>query len=92
MAAMLGALQDWDAVFFFDYDVGDLSLTVDHIEPNYGFLVATSADGRPLANADRVLLLAATNSENQNMQWNEDRTSVGQECLSHWDYLVNRRM
>jgi hypothetical protein len=67
----------WGTIAGQQYESSDLSLAVDEIEPNYGFLVATSDDGKPIATTDRVLLLAATHSENQNMRWNGDRTSVG---------------
>lgn len=44
-----------------------------------GFAVLTlnSADGKPLASAERLLLTAVGNVENTNMGWNGEHTSVG---------------
>ena len=55
----------------------DLNIQVDAVNPNYGLVVATSNDGQPISQAKSILLMTATSSQNKNMKWNEDRTSVG---------------
>ncbi len=54
-----------------------LELDVGDIHRDYGVLVASSVDGRPLQETNKIVLLAATHSENVGMKWNETRTSVG---------------
>lgn len=44
---------------------------------NYGTMVATAQDNRPLHLSKKILLLASSHSENQQMGWNEARNSVG---------------
>ena len=55
----------------------DLGIQIDAVDPNYGLVVATSNDGQPIAQSKSILLLTATSSKNQNMQWNEERNGVG---------------
>ena len=54
-----------------------MGIQIDAVDPNYGLVVATSNDGQPIAQSKRILLLTATSSKNQNMQWNEERNGVG---------------
>jgi len=46
-------------------------------ERNFAALALNAADGKPLAQSRRLLLVAAGNVENTGMGWNEDHTSVG---------------
>jgi hypothetical protein len=55
----------------------NLEIAVQGIEPNYGLVVASTNDGLPMNESKSILLLAASRSENVNMNWNDDRTSVG---------------
>ncbi|MEM6688367.1 MAG: hypothetical protein AAF664_03000 [Planctomycetota bacterium] len=67
----------WGTIEGGEYELGDMSIRVDTLEPNYGMFVASSLDGRSIESSSRVLLTLATSSENQAMDWNADKTSVG---------------
>lgn len=46
-------------------------------ERNFTAITLNAADGKPLAQSQRLLLVAAGNVENTGMRWNEDHSSVG---------------
>lgn len=56
---------------------GDIAWDVRDITKDYGILVASSMDELPLEKSKRIVLLAATHTENKGMVWNESKTSVG---------------
>jgi hypothetical protein len=63
------------------FDVGDVTLRVlerpwPHDVPAYACVSLAALDGRPLAASSRMLLAASARTENSNMPWNEDRTSL----------------
>ena len=43
----------------------------------FGAIAITSLDGKPVESSDHLLICAVGRVENQEMVWNEDRTSVG---------------
>ena len=45
-------------------------------ESNWASIALAALDGKPIAESDKVLLVAVGRVENTNMGWNEDRTSV----------------
>jgi hypothetical protein len=47
--------------------------------PAFSATSATSLDGKPLAESERILLVAAARSANTGQAWNAERT-----CLSSW--------
>lgn len=67
----------WGTIADSSAELSSVDLRVGELDPNYGLLVATSFDGNSIVESSRILLLAATTTENQNMGWNKDRTSVG---------------
>ncbi len=50
---------------------------MDSTEFNWATIVLTSIDGKSIDISSSVVLVAAGRVENSNMQWNEDKTSVG---------------
>lgn len=67
----------WGTIADRKFTLANCSLDVRSIVGGYGILVATSMDNQPLAKSNRIVLLAATHSENDGMKWNADKTSVG---------------
>jgi hypothetical protein len=67
----------WGLIGGRSFDLGGAKFTVGPVDRNYAALVITSMDGKPLESAKRMLLLAVGSAQNQGMQWNEARTSVG---------------
>jgi len=59
------------------FDLGGIQLTFGATDRNYAALIFTSLDGKPLEKARRILLAAVGSAENQGMEWNDTRTSVG---------------
>jgi hypothetical protein len=49
-------------------------------ERNFGALTLTALDAKPIDHSFKLLLTAVSDVENTGMQWNADRTSVG----DHW--------
>jgi hypothetical protein len=43
----------------------------------FGVIAVSALDGAPLGRSRRILVTTLANAENQGMEWNEDRTSVG---------------
>lgn len=72
----------WGMIARQNFAITGLDLRVRAIPGDYGILVATSMDGKPLESAQKIVLLAATHSENLDMGWNADHTSVG----SRWGH------
>ena len=67
----------WGTIGGSTHSCGGTIIEVGNIEPNYGIVLLSSCDGQPLASCKRMILLTAGHSENQDMGWNEERTSVG---------------
>ncbi|WP_146514283.1 hypothetical protein [Rubripirellula amarantea] len=67
----------WGTIGGGRYETDGLTADVSELALDYGTLIATSQDNRPLEQSQKILLLATTHTENQDMSWNEDRTSVG---------------
>lgn len=67
----------WGLIGGRTFDLGGLKVDVGPADRNYAVLVITSLDGRPLEKSQRMLLVTVGSAENQNMGWNEARTSVG---------------
>ncbi len=67
----------WGTIANQSFDVGGMKWNVSQVDPDYGILVASSMDDQPISQSKRIVLLAATNTINQGMKWNEQRTSVG---------------
>jgi len=57
--------------------LGDVSVAMDSTEFNWATITLTSMDGKPISTSNAILLVAAGRVENSNMEWNENRTSVG---------------
>lgn len=58
-------------------EAGDLAVESDRFGLNFGSVTAVSLDGKPLAESERVLVTLGARAENQAVQWNEERTSIG---------------
>ncbi|MEM9365634.1 MAG: hypothetical protein AAGD07_06525 [Planctomycetota bacterium] len=57
--------------------LGGVAVGIGKLEPNYGTVVLSSLDGRPLESATGFVVTVASSSENANMGFNKERTSVG---------------
>lgn len=60
------------------FELGEVEVVVEKTAHNYATLVLTSQDNQPLGKCKSALLLASSGTENTGMNWNEDRTSVGE--------------
>jgi hypothetical protein len=67
----------WGTLSDQSFETGKVRWDIKTIDPNYALMVATSMDAKPIESSNRILILAATSSENQSMGWNKDRNSVG---------------
>ncbi len=67
----------WGLIAGQTFELGDLIISVGEVERNYAVVVVTSLDGLPLEESKQILLTAVGSAENLNMEWNEERTSVG---------------
>ena len=67
----------WGMVGRRTFELGGWKLSVGSVDRDYALVGLTSLDGRPLESASRMLLVAVGRAENQGMQWNAERTSVG---------------
>jgi len=56
--------------------LGDVQIEMPTTESNWASIAMAALDGKPIAESDRVLLVAVGRVENTDMGWNEDRTSV----------------
>ena len=56
--------------------LGDVSISVTRAANGWASVAIAALDGKPIAESGRVLVVAAGRVENQNMIWNEERTSV----------------
>ena len=72
----------WGLIANREFDLGGIHVAVGSVDRDYAVVVLTSLDGRDLAHAHRILLVAAGRAENQGMQWNAQRTSVD----NHWGH------
>lgn len=70
----------WGRIAGSHFELGGWRLSVGQTERDYAVLVLTSKDGLPLEASRHMLLVAVGSAENQEMKWNETRTSVGR----HW--------
>jgi len=70
----------WGRIAGRRFELGGWTLSLGELERNYAVVVITSMDGRPLESSERMLLVAVSSAENEEMRWNESRTSVGR----HW--------
>jgi hypothetical protein len=60
-------------------ELGDVHFEVGQTSNGYATVALTSMDGLPLARSRRMLLVAINRVENQDMGWDEERTTVGRE-------------
>ena len=60
----------------------DGSISVSKFGNGFGSLVITACDGKSTTKSSRLLITAMGRAENQGMEWNKDRTSVG----NHWGH------
>jgi hypothetical protein len=67
----------WGFVAGQKFKLGGLTVTVGKPDIDYAVIVMTSLDGLPLESSKRMLLTLTGIAENTGMQWNEARTSVG---------------
>jgi hypothetical protein len=61
-----------------EIELGEVSITMDTTEHNWGSIAMITLDGEPLHTSKKILLVAAGRAENTNMQWNDDKTTVGE--------------
>jgi hypothetical protein len=59
--------------------LGNASIHVTKAEKDWASVAIGALDGRPLSESSKVLVVAAGRTENSNMGWNEDRTSVSRQ-------------
>lgn len=59
--------------------LGNVSIAMDTTTFNWATIVLASIDGKSIENSSAILLVAAGRVENSDMQWNEDKTTVGGE-------------
>ena len=59
--------------------LGNVSIAMDTTTFNWATITLASIDGKSIENSSAILLVAAGRVENSDMQWNEDRTTVGGE-------------
>lgn len=78
----------WGLVGGQSVDVGTWQMSFGKIERDYAVVVATSRDDRKIEDSKSVLLTLVSNGENQNMGWNEERTTVGTQW-GHGPTVVN---
>ena len=57
--------------------VGELSFDIGETETGWAAVALTSMDDLPLDRSQRMLLVAMSKAENQDMGWDEGRTTVG---------------
>lgn len=57
--------------------LGGLTIEVHEKPDKFAAVTVTSLDGKPVESSSHVLVCAVGRVENQDMVWNEDRTSVG---------------
>lgn len=69
----------WGTIADSKYSVGGIKIETGSIKPNYGMVLLSSVDGQSLESTDKIILLSTSHSENKNMKWNEERTSVGKD-------------
>jgi hypothetical protein len=62
-----------------DVVLGDVSIRVTKAEKDWASVAVGALDGKPVGESSRVLIVAAGRTENSNMGWNEDRTSVSRQ-------------
>ncbi|MEM9585825.1 MAG: alpha/beta hydrolase-fold protein [Planctomycetota bacterium] len=68
----------WGTIGETSFETKSMDAKVHGLSPNYGTLVLTSQSNAPIETSHKLLLLASTHSENQEMRWNDNRDSVGQ--------------
>lgn len=69
----------WGTISDANFRLGNIDLQVGVIDPDYGIVLLSSVDGRPLEETDRMVLLVVSRSENQEMGWNAAGDSVGRQ-------------
>jgi hypothetical protein len=60
-------------------DLGNVTIAMDTTPNNWATITVTALDGKPVSESSKVLLIAAGRVENTDMQWNKDKTSVGED-------------
>ena len=60
-----------------DIRLGGVSIRMDTTPYNWASIVLVTLDAKPISSSSAMLLVAAGRVENTDMQWNEDKTSVG---------------
>ena len=78
----------WGMIAGRTLELGGLKLEMGAADRNYGVIVLTSLDGKPLEQSKRMLLTAMGTAENTGMVWNAERTSVGRKW-GHGPALMN---
>ena len=58
-------------------ELGNITIDMDSTEFNWAVITLASLDGKPINSSSALLLVAAGRVENTNMQWNEEKTTVG---------------
>ena len=79
----------WGLVANQGFELADFEVTVGAVARNYATVIATSLDEKSLKESGSILLLTASGSENTDMKWNADRTSVSDQWGTG-PTLVNR--
>lgn len=79
-ARMSRTIGVWGTIENQSFEFGALHWEVRSIPRGYGILVATSMDDKSIEASQKIVLLAATNTENAGMRWNSEKNSVG----THW--------
>ena len=59
------------------FDLGNVTIAADPTDNNWAVVTITSMDGKPLKESGSILLVTAGRVENTDMNWNEERTTVG---------------
>ena len=62
-----------------EISLGNVTVAMDSTPYNWGTIVLTSLDGKPVEKSSKILLVAAGRVENTNMGWDENYKTVGSE-------------
>lgn len=60
-----------------EIELGDVTIRVTKATNDWAAVAVGALDGRPIAESNRILVVAVGRVENTDMGWNDDRTSVG---------------
>jgi len=59
-------------------ELGNVAIEMNSIPGNWAAITLTSLDAKPIEKSSRILLVAAGKAENTDWQWNENKTSLGE--------------